>query len=269
MRVHGAWLEMRSTSANSGAPVALGELEALEAPATCTGRASAAGRSPGRGSRGCGGRRSRRSGRSSSPAATPGGSRASTPTARHPARLNALVSVRRSFWTSWLYRRWPSTRIPDCIVECASQLRPPNVGEVRKALREEKPAARSCAVPCVEHGVDARREGRVLDRDPPVALDEHEQDVLAAQAGQQPVAGRRRGSGRGRSGARAPRDPPGRCAPPAPRRRPGRRRSRRRPARRRAEAPPRPRPAPPPPAAPSRGGRPRPASRAAAPGPGP
>ena len=35
-----------------------------------------------------------------------------------------------------------------------------------------------------------RRERRALDRDPPVALDEHEQDVLAAQAGQQPVAGR-------------------------------------------------------------------------------
>ena len=33
--------------------------------------------------------------------------------------------------------------------------------------------------------------GRALDRDPPVALDEHEQDVLAPQAGQQPVAGRR------------------------------------------------------------------------------
>ena len=84
------------------------------------------------------------------------------------------------------------------------------------------------------------------------------------------AAGRRewRGSGRGRSGGRAPRDPPGRSAPPAPRRRPGRRRSRRRPARRRRGGPPRPRPAPPPPGAPSRGGRPRPASRAAAPGPG-
>ena len=42
----------------------------------------------------------------------------------------------------------------------------------------------------VEHGADAGREGRALDRDPPVALDEHEQDVLAPQAGQQPVAGR-------------------------------------------------------------------------------
>ena len=34
------------------------------------------------------------------------------------------------------------------------------------------------------------RERRALDRAPPVALDEHEQDVLAAQAGQQLVAGR-------------------------------------------------------------------------------
>ena len=67
---------------------------------------------------------------------------------------------------------------------------PPNVGEVRKALRAEKPAARSCSVPAVEHGVDRGRERGALDRDLPVALDEHEQDVLAAQAGQQPVAGR-------------------------------------------------------------------------------
>ena len=42
----------------------------------------------------------------------------------------------------------------------------------------------------VEHGVDLGRERRVLDGDAPVALDEHEQDVLAAQPGQQPVAGR-------------------------------------------------------------------------------
>ena len=33
------------------------------------------------------------------------------------------------------------------------------------------------------------RDRRALDRDPPVALDEHEQDVLAAQVGQQPRAG--------------------------------------------------------------------------------
>src|SRR5205807_8920835 len=44
--------------------------------------------------------------------------------------------------------------------------------------------------PPVEKGVDGWREGGPLDRDPPVGLDEHEQDVLAAQRGQQPAAGR-------------------------------------------------------------------------------
>ena len=58
---------------------------------------------------------------------------------------------------------------------------------MRKALREEKPAACSWAVAPVEHGADAGRERRALHRDPPVALDEHEQHVLAAEAGQQPV----------------------------------------------------------------------------------
>ena len=33
------------------------------------------------------------------------------------------------------------------MLECASQLMPPKVGEVRKALREEKPAACSRSVP--------------------------------------------------------------------------------------------------------------------------
>jgi hypothetical protein len=33
------------------------------------------------------------------------------------------------------------------MVECASQLIPPNVDDVRKALREEKPAARSRLLP--------------------------------------------------------------------------------------------------------------------------
>ena len=42
----------------------------------------------------------------------------------------------------------------------------------------------------VDHAGDAGRERRPLQRDPPVALDEHEQDVLAPQAGEQPVAGR-------------------------------------------------------------------------------
>ena len=70
------------------------------------------------------------------------------------------------------------------------------VGEVRKALREAKPAAASRG-PVVEHRVDLRGETRILDGVAPVALDEGEQDVLAAQTGQQPVGrrvGRRRGS---------------------------------------------------------------------------
>jgi hypothetical protein len=75
-------------------------------------------------------------------------------------------------------------RIPDCSVACASQLSPPKVDDERNALREEKPRAR------VEHGVDLGSEGRALHRDPPVALDEQQEDVLAAQAGQQSVAGR-------------------------------------------------------------------------------
>ncbi len=44
--------------------------------------------------------------------------------------------------------------------------------------------------PPVEHGVDLWRERGVLNRDLAVALDEHEEHVLAAQARQQPAAGR-------------------------------------------------------------------------------
>jgi hypothetical protein len=40
-----------------------------------------------------------------------------------------------------------------------------------------------------EHGVDPGRDRGVLDGHPAVALDEHDQDVLAAEAGEQPVAG--------------------------------------------------------------------------------
>ena len=67
--------------------------------------------------------------------------------------------------------------------------------EAAEGRRGEEGAARreACGpqlrVARVEHGADAGREGRALDRDPPVALDEHEQDVLAPQARKQPVAG--------------------------------------------------------------------------------
>jgi hypothetical protein len=40
----------------------------------------------------------------------------------------------------------------------------------------------------VEHGVDLRREPGALDRDAPIALHEREDHVLAAQAGEQPIA---------------------------------------------------------------------------------
>ena len=74
-------------------------------------------------------------------------------------------------------------------MECASQLSPPNVDDVRKPLREEKPAARSRLVPLSTAATTRGENDGVLDRDPPVALHEHEQDVLAAQRGQS-LAGR-------------------------------------------------------------------------------
>ena len=65
---------------------------------------------------------------------------------------------------------------------------PPKAGALTNALRAEKPAACSWLGPVVEQRVDGRREGGALDRNLAVGLDEHEQDVLAAQTGQQPVA---------------------------------------------------------------------------------
>jgi hypothetical protein len=68
--------------------------------------------------------------------------------------------------------------------------------EAAEGRRGQEAAARGEArrpqlrVAPVQHGVDRGRDGRALDRSLTVALDEHEQDVLAAQAGQQPVAGR-------------------------------------------------------------------------------
>ena len=56
------------------------------------------------------------------------------------------------------------------------------------AARGEAGRPQLCGAP-LEHGVDPGRDGRILDGDLPVALDEHDQDVLAPQACQQPVAG--------------------------------------------------------------------------------
>ena len=47
------------------------------------------------------------------------------------------------------------------MVECASQLMPPNVGEVRNALREEKPRACSRLVPL------SRMESTAGEKDEP------------------------------------------------------------------------------------------------------
>ena len=44
-------------------------------------------------------------------------------------------------------------------------------------------------VPLGERSIDLGRKGRALDRELAVGLHKHEQDVLAAQSGQQPVGG--------------------------------------------------------------------------------
>ena len=68
-------------------------------------------------------------------------------TVRHPARPKSWLSVSRELVSSASYRCWLSTHRPDWRVACASQLIAPNVGEVRKALRLEKPASFSRSVP--------------------------------------------------------------------------------------------------------------------------
>ena len=58
---------------------------------------------------------------------------------------------------------------------------------MRKALREPNPAASEATAAVVEQGVDLRRELRVLNRVATVALDEGEDNVLAAEAGEQVI----------------------------------------------------------------------------------
>ena len=71
------------------------------------------------------------------------------------------------------------------MVEWASQLMPPNVGEVRKALRAEHPAwVNAAGAACAALRRRRRRSG-ALDGDLAVALDEDEEDVLAPQPGEQ------------------------------------------------------------------------------------
>ena len=67
---------------------------------------------------------------------------------------------------------------------------PPNVGEVRNALRAGSRRGAAAAVPLRRAPASTpRRERRALDRDPAVALDEGDDHVLAAQPGEQ-VGGR-------------------------------------------------------------------------------
>ncbi len=113
----------------------------------------------------------------------------SSATVCHPALLKASLRVNRWLATSSLYRCWLSTHSPDCRVEWASQLMPPKVGEVTQALCVDQPALGQHAVLLAQDGVDARREARTLDGDLPVAFDEDDEDVLAAQAGQQVRSG--------------------------------------------------------------------------------
>ena len=121
-------------------PVAAARARAGGRRRACTGPASSGSRTADPGSRRCGSRRAGRT-RRTRPAASPGcwpGRRRRCAT--RPGRRSGSASAagcRRS--TS--YRRWLSTHSPDWSVACASQLMAPKVGEVRKALRPENPAA--------------------------------------------------------------------------------------------------------------------------------
>jgi hypothetical protein len=74
------------------------------------------------------------------------------PTVRQPARLNATLSVVRSRVTTFRYRCMLSIQSPVRMVAWANALPPPYTGEVRNALRESKPAARSLVVPSSRRG---------------------------------------------------------------------------------------------------------------------
>ena len=188
MRVHGAWLEMRSTSAKSGGRATLGELATLQREQ---------GVLVGHG----------------------GDAEARAAVAEVAAVVNPVVVVEgRALWPRSAVPRHGADRPPSGALErpgegeavvvdelvvtsLAVDPDPRLHGGMRKPAeateggRGEEGAARGeagglqlCGAP-LERAVDAGREGRVLDRDPSVALDEHEQDVLAPQACQQPVAG--------------------------------------------------------------------------------
>jgi hypothetical protein len=68
-------------------------------------------------------------------------------TVRQPAFRKAEASVSRVREVTWSYFCWESIHRPLSRVECASQLTPPKVGEVRNALRAENPWEASSASP--------------------------------------------------------------------------------------------------------------------------
>ena len=97
--------------------------------------------------------------------------------------------MNRRLATSSAYRCSVLTHSPDCRVEWASWLIPPKPGELSQALRVDQPARASEAVLLAQDGVDAGGEVRALDGDLPVAFDEGDDDVLAAQSGEQVRSG--------------------------------------------------------------------------------
>ena len=188
MRVQGVWLEMRSTSAKSGGRWRSGQLEAVQA-------------------------------RQDVLVGHRGQAEARAAVADVAAVVDLVVVVEaRPFRPRALVHRVVDHRPPAGALERPAQGEavaldelvvaalgadpdPRLQGGVRQPAEpaegrggEEGAARREASRPqlcgaLVEDGVDPRREGRALDRDPPVALDEQQQDVLAAQARQQPVAG--------------------------------------------------------------------------------
>ena len=189
MRVHGVWLETRSTSAKSGRAVALRELEALQGREdVLVGhrgvrelRAAIADVAPVVELVVVVERRPLRPGpvvRRHVADGPPAGA-LERPAEREAVALDELVVAQL---------------VVDPDARLQGRVRQP--AEAAERRRGEEGAAGGEAGglqspgPLVESGVDPRRERGALDRDLAVALDEHEQDVLAAQAGQQPVARR-------------------------------------------------------------------------------
>ena len=87
------------------------------------------------------------------------------------------------------YRSSVLTHSPDCRVEWESWLIPPKPGEVSQALCVDQPARASEAVLRRRTASTPREKLRALNGDLPVAFDEVDDDVLAAQSGEQVCSG--------------------------------------------------------------------------------